>query len=572
MDVLLREVRPASRGLDEYRDIELSVDVLTVGSAPDRTIQFLGEKVAAEHAELRPAKSGVHLVCGRGLVATVDGRDVNSARLTMGDEFRIGGNRLALFEPPAGFDVGLEIEPDPTVDPGVFESAFRTDIDKLWLSSRTTAWLASVLILAAFFLIPLAMVTGVGGTALPERWVPTDALWTSGPLHPAHVVATGDDCSLCHTDLFQRVQDVECVNCHIATNDHISADSPALALSDQQTQRCASCHREHNEPASTLVVRDDALCASCHDEPRSVFANTEIQAVNGFSDVLHPEFEAHLLKPVTRPAGTGLAFDWQLVVEDARMATEMSNLKFPHDTHLDVELVRDQRSGIGLGCADCHELSLDREHFVPVTMDSHCIGCHELTFDPTMPDRQLPHGQPLEVMLTLEGQYLRKFSDPEVPQEAVVRRRIPDKDNMTRDCVDTAFNCAAAAATAEITEQFTAQGCITCHTVTEQTAAEIYARYQVHPVRLVTDYYPAGIFDHSAHRVMEDDVGDDACLHCHEADVSTASTELLIPGKSNCLECHSGDPRPDKVTLQCSACHSYHPFENAGSSLVEIEL
>ena len=98
----------------------------------------------------------------------------------------------------------------------------------------------------------------------------------------------------------------------------------------------------------------------------------------------------------------------------------------------------DLQTGEPLGCGDCHLLSLDREHFVPVTMESSCVACHELTFDPQMPDRQLPHGEPLEVMMTLEGQYLRKFSDPNVPQDAVVRRRIPDRDNETRECTDTA--------------------------------------------------------------------------------------------------------------------------------------
>ena len=225
--------------------------------------------------------------------------------------------------------------------------------------------------------------------------------------------------------------------------------------------------------------------------------------------------------------------------------------------------------GDALGCADCHELSLDREHFVPITMESKCIACHELSFDPSMPDRRLPHGQPVEVMFTLEGQYLRKFSDPGVPQDAVVRRRIPDKDNSTRECVDTAFNCAAKAAAEDIREQFAVRGCISCHVVEEYPDSEIYARYQVHPVRLATDYFAAGRFDHLSHQVVKEDSGDAACIYCHAADQSSQSNDLLIPDIDSCLGCHRDSPTADHVTTQCVDCHAYHPFASGYTATIE---
>ena len=569
MDALLREIRPSADGIAEYRDVEVSVDTLTLGSAPDRTIQLLGNNVAPEHAELRLARKGVQLTCRRGHTVIIDGKAVASAMLSPGDGVEIGGNRLSLLDPPAGFDIGVQIELDPNIDASVFESAFRTDLNQAWFSIRSAAWLLSVLVILVALALPLIQSGSIGVDLAKSTWIPSDELWSSGPLHPAHALATGNDCHICHVKPFQRVQDAACQDCHAIINDHVHVEVVASLDSLGPTPRCATCHRDHNEPEPYLVIRVDTLCTDCHAESRQLYGDMDTWPVHGFSELSHPAFAAHLLKPVGTRAGTGLVFDWQSSVEYVKDATEVSNLKFPHDTHLDSELVMEQHDGIALGCSDCHKLSLDREHFVPITMETRCVQCHVLTFDPAMPDRQLPHGQPLEVMLTLEGHYLRKFSDPKVPQEAVVRRRMPGRDNTTRECGNTAFACAAEAAANEIREQFLARGCITCHVVEEHSNSEIYARYQVHPVRLATDYFPVMRFDHFSHQVMKEQTGDAACLFCHNADQSSASTDLLIPDIDMCVRCHSDVPAPERVTIRCVDCHSYHPFASGYTGTIE---
>jgi predicted CXXCH cytochrome family protein len=571
MDALLRELQPSADGIAEYRDVEASGDTLTLGSAPDRAIQLLGDRIAPEHAELTLAKRGVQVTCRRGFTVRVNGKDVASATLAPGDSFEIGGNTLTLLDPPAGFDIGVQIELDPDVDASVFEQAFRTDLNQGWFSTRPMAWILSAAVLLLAFLVPVVMTSTTGSDSALRSILPGDALWTSGPLHPAHALATGDDCRACHVEFFERVPDSACQNCHAAINDHVHAEVVDTISSLDPAPRCATCHREHNEPIPHLVITADALCTDCHADPGDLLSSMGTAPVTGFSDTEHPAFKASLLKPLGRRAGTGLTFDWETSVEPVSFATEVSNLKFPHDTHLDPGLVTDLQSGDGLGCSNCHELSLDREHFIPVTMESVCVECHELTFDPQMPDRQLPHGQPLEVMLALEGQYLRKFSDPNVPQEAVVRRRIPDRDNSTRECVDTAFNCAAEAAASDISEQFTVRGCISCHVVEEHENSEIYARYQVHPVRLAQDFFPAGRFDHFSHQVMKEDTGDTACLQCHAANESSESADLLIPDIDNCLGCHSDTPKAGRVTVGCVACHSYHPYASGYTGTIETE-
>jgi predicted CXXCH cytochrome family protein len=422
------------------------------------------------------------------------------------------------------------------------------------------------------FVVPFVVAGSGDGLSALKPFLPTDALWTSGPLHQAHALAAGDDCSACHSGFFKRVPDSACDACHAAINDHLHAEITGTAAMREATPRCATCHREHNEPEPYLVITADALCTDCHADPVELPESMGTAPVSGFSETDHPSFKASLLKPRATRAGTGLVFEWETSVEPVAYASEVSNLKFPHDTHLDPELVTDLQTGDALGCRSCHALSLDREHFVPVSMESTCVGCHELTFDPQMPDRQLPHGQPVEVMLTLEGQYLRKFSDPDVPQDAVVRRRIPDRDNSTRECTDTAFNCAARAAADDIREQFTVRGCVSCHVVEEHDVGEIYARYQVHPVRLAQDFLPAGRFNHYSHQVMGEHTGDDACIECHAADQSNASTDLLIPDVDNCLGCHSDSAGRSLVAVGCVDCHSYHPYSSGYSGTIETEL
>ncbi len=132
-----------------------------------------------------------------------------------------------------------------------------------------------------------------------------------------------------------------------------------------------------------------------------------MRSVSGFDLDQHPTFEIALLTPDVQAAGTGLVFDWGVREALLDGAQESSNLKFPHDLHLDPDSVQTQQEGRGMQCGDCHTLSPDNEHFEPISMEIHCQGCHELTFDESAPQRQLPHGQPIEVIQIMEGHFAR---------------------------------------------------------------------------------------------------------------------------------------------------------------------
>jgi predicted CXXCH cytochrome family protein len=554
VDVLLREVRTRPDGRAEYVDTEISKETIVVGASADCTVQLLGDAVAPLHAELRKSAAKLALrALGRAKIVAGE-RAAYRHTLDVGDTFAIGGHAFTLIEAPAGFDAALELRRDTTVPPSAYEAAFRTELTETWLGKRAPAWALFLLVAALCLAVPFALrYGGFGESAGLVSWLPGDVQWTTGPLLPAHQLAIGDDCASCHGAPFERVRDDACETCHTDLADHFHAD---LAV-DGAVERCALCHREHNEPG-TLVVTADSLCTDCHSREQPTSQQGRVDVVTGFDEATHPTFDAHLLASAKRASGTGFAFDWRFVETPLATAKEASNLEFPHDVHLDAEKVTSERTSEALGCGDCHALSPDQEHFVPVTMERHCSECHDLKFDETDPERQLPHGEPLEAILAIEGHFLKKYGDPDADRAERERRRLPDRDNADERCTGAAFDCATRRTLAEAVNQFTVRGCVTCHAVEDNGNKDVYSRFQVLPIRLVADYFPGGRFDHADHLTQKDKTGDAACESCHDARASAESADLLIPDIDNCTACH-GESAPDRVALGCIECHAYHP-------------
>ncbi|MBV1904519.1 MAG: cytochrome c3 family protein [Pseudomonadales bacterium] len=576
MDLLLRELYVAVDQGQEFLDRELSSNEITIGSAQDQLIQLIGIDIKSAHLVLKESDGVVNVKCMRGCKVSINDKLVGSAAISQGDVLKLGGHSLKVFKAPSGFDLALELDPDQSVDSSVYQYAYRTKLTDTWLSKRKPAWIlaAAVLLLGGF--LPALFMSGDGETSW-RAFLPTDKLWISGPLLPAHNVAMGDDCSACHRIPFQQVQDEACLSCHTNLSDHVVLNSSLpgqdaiVGAASTEVGRCASCHKEHNEPAY-MVVDSDALCTDCHNEPDSLEGtNPHMQKVSGFSESDHPAFEVALLVPEQTNRATGALFDWQVVERRLAGATESSNLKFPHDLHLDVEKVRNTNDGTALGCDACHTLSADMEHFVPISMEAHCQACHELTFDVSSPDRQLPHGHAIEAIFAMEGYFMRSYSNPK-KQSAVVRRRLPDKRAERFDCNESAFDCAERRTREEAVNQFSLRGCVTCHEVEDFQTDDIYTRFQVHPVRLSQDFIPSAIFDHRSHLTQKDAEGDKACLSCHPATQSGSSTELLIPDLDNCLGCHSDHSIADTVALDCIDCHAYHPVGHKPASYLSRSL
>lgn len=132
------------------------------------------------------------------------------------------------------------------------------------------------------------------------------------------------------------VRDQECVACHASMTHHV--DPAVHQVAELEETRCASCHKEHNEP-SVLVQGDQRECASCHGnlEAHTDGALTLANATDFAEN--HPEFKVSLLRD-----SEGMA-PWTVerVALDAPALTETSNLLFPHDVHLATEGIEGPR-------------------------------------------------------------------------------------------------------------------------------------------------------------------------------------------------------------------------------------
>lgn len=66
-------------------------------------------------------------------------------------------------------------------------------------------------------------------------------------------------------------------------------------------------------------------------------------------------------------------------------------------------------------------------------------------------------------------------------------------------------------------------------------------------------WYANSRFDHDAHRSLD-------CLACHaEAPGSSTSSDLLVPGQDNCLQCHHAPTSSNRgAGASCVTCHVFH--------------
>ena len=190
MKALIRYLRQGPDGVIEAQDSDATVSELTIGSAADRQIQLIGREVGADHAAIRASGGKLGISCRGGFRVQINGKSVASAKLAIGDQINIAGHQLRLVKPPAGFDIAIEVQLT-SADASEFENAFRTDLEKTWLSKRSGAWLLAILTLGVAFAVPLASVyMHRQGKPTPVASI-DDTLWSAGPLSAAHEHAAG---------------------------------------------------------------------------------------------------------------------------------------------------------------------------------------------------------------------------------------------------------------------------------------------------------------------------------------------------------------------------------------------
>ena len=548
---------------DEIQDLDYDVDELIIGS-DENSVAFLDE-LSEGNISIKATKANqAKFSCSDDLQLGTAKGDKSSGTISTGNTYRLGVYDIEIFQPPSGFDFALNIMRSKRKSKSA-KKKFKIESKTSKISIRSLSYLFFLFILLWFLVIPFM---GSKDAKINEKLkslpIATDKSWLSGPMAMAHKIPEiGDNCQVCHVKPFEKVQDKQCLDCHRNLGDHVAKNHPAVDVLNEFL--CENCHKEHNEPAQ-LTREDDALCINCQQDMKKYDDKKKknevaVQDVKGFNSDNHPPFRLSLLQPFVKEG----FYEWQVerpVFDKNNPAKEMSNLKFSHNVHLDEEKVQDDATGEALSCHDCHQLKDDGEHFEPMTMDKDCRSCHKLTFDVFNQDLELPHGNLRAATVMLEAHYIREFTDPKLREKRSRKkvRRIPGKHINQASCEGTGLNCGRSEAMKEAEFQFTKSGCITCHEVTATGDENLLTKWFVKPIRVNDDWYSKARFDHVSHLSVKGQDTEEICLSCHDVKKSDESSDIAMPQRNKCLECHrQGDEH--SVELSCTKCHAFHLTE-----------
>ena len=282
-------------------------------------------------------------------------------------------------------------------------------------------------------------------------------------------------------------------------------------------------------------------------------------------------------------AGGNPLLGWKMerVVLDRPIRQE-GGLKFTHAQHLSnsngvAQMWRQVAPGQGaaMDCQDCHKADPSGTRYQPVRMETACQACHSLglqTIGGTV--RQLPHGQPAQVIADIRAFYgaAGSFRPTGLPVARYTRAR-PGEANAERRSTDLARSAALIPGKGDalIRATFAPGGvCGECHTVSMGGQDGV----RIAPVAQPTRYLQNGWFDHRAHDNL-DVRGPNGgrqwgCRDCHAADKSNNANDLLLPTVANCQQCHVGEKGATNAKLVrsgtasgCAMCHDYHADEGA---------
>ncbi|HEX3798980.1 MAG TPA: hypothetical protein VH413_09790 [Verrucomicrobiae bacterium] len=381
----------------------------------------------------------------------------------------------------------------------------------------------------------------VSARAKSAGWVVTALESNPGPLHR-------------HTLALMTVSDMtsideNCERCHTGHTFH----EPNVV----QDHSCSACHREHMG-SGLMKAPADSNCEICHGNASIMEASAAKGATlspalfnfrpdNG-RNVFHAPRPKEGYTKVIHSFATDHP-EFQIIADRLQ---DPDSLKFNHQKHLTsptIPLV----NGHKLECVDCHKLDSAGHYRQSITFEQNCRQCHSLQFDTHNPDLAVPHGdsafvrdflrslpvQYAEYGLHKRGIVAKADLDDFVQQQM---KQIRDDEISGEDLEQKVFFGDSKQQRA----QFPA--CTYCHEVKPNgDGAPIVTK----PV-IMDRWMVRGSFDHSKHLTVE-------CMKCHEVLHSTQTSDVLLPSKATCVECHS--PKGG-VANGCSTCHSYHAPSN----------
>jgi hypothetical protein len=387
-------------------------------------------------------------------------------------------------------------------------------------------------------------------------------VYSSGRMSEAHAVLERQ-CAACHIEkageFSSSAADGACLACHDGPMHHENEVASAVPV-------CATCHLEHRGRID-LNAANNQSCAECHGSLKVASGSVHYAAkIYSFEDG-HPEFA--MLREGAKGAGT---------------------IRLNHAIHM--KPIREGPNGpiVQLECADCHrnyqaewkyaasprpELAsyiLQRDNaseptllsppslepYAPengkermrrVEFATACAGCHLLTFDKRF-DEGVPHDKPegVHAFLVKAFQEYIAAHPSEVRVQRAPKRALTGKPIPPEVRVLTPAQWVAAR-TADAEELLWRKTCKQCHSLSFRQGTSLPS---VAPSEVRERWLPHAKFDHDAHRGF-------SCVSCHaKALTSTETSEILVPGITNCKTCHA--PGPEHAESRCFECHTYHDW------------
>jgi hypothetical protein len=351
--------------------------------------------------------------------------------------------------------------------------------------------------------------------------------------------------------------DQNCEHCHVAHSFH----EPNVG----GTTSCSVCHREHQ--GSGLMPKPTAAnCTSCHANAQVMRASFEL------GRKLPPDafdFRPAQGRVVFKAPRPGLGYtrlihgfaadhpEFQVLAEKLK---DPDTLKFNHQLHLTSPNIP-PLNGHKLDCRDCHKPDAAGVYYLKISYEENCQACHSLQFDEDNPELRLPHGDAGHVsafLRSLPEQYAEFGAKQKgITSQTVLQQFVQAQMTRLREHYGSGeelerrifFSDArrgpvtqVAGAAAEGAARF--PGCAYCHEVKQSENSAPLVTAPVIPDRWLI----RGQFNHSKHFKI-------ACSQCHDAIHSQETSDVILPSKTSCVECHS--PKGG-VSSNCSTCHTYH--------------
>ena len=551
--------RRRNGSLGRKEDIK-GCEVVRIGRGADNEIFLLDHRVPLHLAYLHEGEDGLFIEANGTNDLRLNGSIVRKAHLTVGDVVGIGPYELIVTEPEDGIHIAVTLELIHPVGDDVESLLSRSTLttNNIGLTKRASSWVLGSLTLILFLALPLFMADTplsnyfnaptsdkTSNSMVNSNDIDFDVSWVSGEVMNSHKFFA-NDCAACHTKAFVMVEDAACTACHTKQHGHI--DKVKFPSEDLTSTRCATCHTDHQGPHPVRAAKQ-ALCSDCHNDLDTKVEGMHLANVSDFA-TNHPQFKPTVWQDPSKGIQRRISLDDNPL--------EVSNLKFPHKTHMNVNRMRNPTTGKNtqLECASCHVPEISGAYLEPVKMEEHCGDCHLLTFDSIAPKRMVSHGKPEEIYQELAEFYSALalkggVNDKAAPE--VVRRR-PGTPLVNEKEKKEALQWADFKTKKSSRYLFSASQCGSCHEIIpDQKNA---SGYSVEPVKVTQIWQPKSVFDHGKHK-------DVACAECHAADTSMKSSDVLLPKIEGCQTCHGGEQATEKIPSTCISCHGFHRDEVA---------